>query len=94
MAGLTPNAVRKCVRTTISAVSQIPFLSPEDARVDPETEIAGALTDLTGLRQLMDVLEAVLAEAGDLIESRSPELVAQARAALCHYADGLPRQAE
>ena len=53
MAGLTPNAVRKCVRTTMSAVSQIAFLSPEDARVDPEAEIAGALTDLTGLRQLI-----------------------------------------
>ena len=33
-------------------------------------------------------------EAGDLIESRSPELAAQARTALRRYADETPRQAE
>src|SRR5260370_33986841 len=48
----------------------------------------------TGVRELAGMLENILAEAGDLIESRSPELVAQARAALRHYADEAPRQAE
>jgi hypothetical protein len=40
------------------------------------------------------MLENIIAEAGDLIESRSPELVVQARAALRRYADEAPRQAE
>jgi hypothetical protein len=48
----------------------------------------------TGVRELADILETVIAEAGDLIESRSPELAAQARAALRHFADATLRQAE
>jgi hypothetical protein len=48
----------------------------------------------TGVRELVEILENIIAEAGDLIESRNPELVAQARAALRHYADEVPRQAE
>ena len=48
----------------------------------------------TGLRELVDVMEEMIAEAGDLIESRSPELVARARAALRHSSDESPRQAE
>ena len=48
----------------------------------------------TGVRELTDILENIITEAGDLIESRSPELVAQARAALRRYADEAPRQAE
>ena len=41
----------------------------------------------TGVREVLDILENIIAEAGDLIESRSPELVAHARAALRRYAD-------
>jgi hypothetical protein len=48
----------------------------------------------TGLRELTDILEEILAEAGDLIETRSPELVGQARAALRRSADSAARQAE
>ena len=48
----------------------------------------------TGVRELVEMLENIIAEAGDLIESRSPELVAQARAALRHFSDDAPRQAE
>lgn len=48
----------------------------------------------TGVRELTDILENIITEAGDLIESRSPELAAKARAALRHYADEAPRQAE
>jgi len=47
-----------------------------------------------GVRELVEMLENIIAEAGDPIESRSPELVAQARAALWRYADEAPRQAE
>jgi len=39
----------------------------------------------TGVRELAEILENIIAEAGDLIESRGLELVAQARAALRHF---------
>jgi hypothetical protein len=48
----------------------------------------------TGLRELVELLETIISEAGDLIESRSPELVAQARAAVRQYGDPSPRRAE
>jgi len=48
----------------------------------------------TGVRELADILERVIAEVGDLIESRSPELVAEARAALRHSSHRALRQAE
>jgi hypothetical protein len=48
----------------------------------------------TGVRELVELLENILAEAGDLIESRSPELVAKARAAIRHFSDAALRQAE
>ncbi len=48
----------------------------------------------TGVRELVEILENIIAEAGDLIEGRSPELVAQARAALRHFSDESPRRAE
>lgn len=48
----------------------------------------------TGVRELVELLENIIAEGGDLIENRNPELVAHARAALRHYADSALRQAE
>jgi hypothetical protein len=48
----------------------------------------------TGVREVLEILENFVSEAGDLIESRSPELVAKGRAALRRYADEAPRQAE
>lgn len=48
----------------------------------------------TGVREILEILEKILAEAGDLVESRSPELAAQARTALLRYADEAHRQAE
>ena len=46
------------------------------------------------MREILEILENIIAEAGDLIESRSPELVAGARAALRRYADDARRHAE
>ena len=64
-------------------------------RDDSRREATANLIDrATGLRQLTDILEEILAEAGDLIETRSPELVAEARAALRRNADPAARQAE
>jgi hypothetical protein len=48
----------------------------------------------TGVREVLDILENIIVEAGDLIESRSPELAAAARAALRRYNDDFPREAE
>jgi hypothetical protein len=48
----------------------------------------------TGVCELVQMLENIIAEAGDLIEGRSPELVAQARAAVRNYGDATARQAE
>ena len=52
--------------------------------------IAGLIDRETGLRELLDTLEEAIDEAGDLIESRSPELVMRARAALRFSADRTP----
>jgi hypothetical protein len=48
----------------------------------------------TGVRELVEILEHIIAEAGDLIEGRSPELVAQAHTVLRHYGDESRRQEE
>ena len=48
----------------------------------------------TGVREILEILQSIIAEAGDLIESRSPELVASARAALMRYHDDTLSQAE
>ena len=55
---------------------------------------ANLIDQTTGLREVTDILEEIIAEAGDLIETRSPELVAEARAALRRSADAAARQAE
>jgi hypothetical protein len=48
----------------------------------------------TGVREVLEILQSIIAQAGDLIESRSPELVAAARAALTRYHDEALGQAE
>ena len=48
----------------------------------------------TGVREVLEILQNIVAEAGDLIESRSPELVAAARAALTRYNDDALGEAE
>jgi hypothetical protein len=55
---------------------------------------ANLIDRVTGLRELTEVLEEIIAEAGDLVETRSPELVAAARAALRRSAGPAARQAE
>ena len=57
-------------------------------------ETAELMDRETGLRDLVDILERILAETGDLIVSRSPELAAEARAALGRSGDPKPGPAE
>ena len=44
----------------------------------------------TGMREILEILDSIIAQAGDLIESRSPELAAEARAALKRYGNEGP----
>ena len=85
---MTPARNNKPTDGALRAAKQIEhnqsFLQSTAETVDRET----------GVRELTDILENIITEAGDLIESRSPELAAQARAALRHYADEAPRAAE
>jgi len=55
---------------------------------------AEAIDRETGVRELVEILENIIAEAGDLIEGRSPELVAQAHTVLRYYGDESSQQAE
>jgi hypothetical protein len=48
----------------------------------------------TGVREILDILQSIISQAGDLIETRSPELVAAARAALIRYNDDARGEAE
>jgi hypothetical protein len=48
----------------------------------------------TGVRETLDILQSIVEQAGDLIESRSPELLAAARAALTRYKDEAIGEAE
>jgi hypothetical protein len=66
--------------------------------VQQDPSLLEALPELidreTGVREILEILQSIIAEAGDLIESRSPELVAAARAALTRYHDEGLGQAE
>jgi hypothetical protein len=86
---MTPSGSKH--RATAGALRAASQLQPDVSLV----ETAAAVIDReAGVRELLELLENILAEAGDLIENRSPELVAQARAALRQYGDETPPQAE
>ena len=55
---------------------------------------ATARDDETAVRKILDILQSIISQAGDLIESRSPELVRAARAALTRYDDEALAEAE
>ena len=48
----------------------------------------------TGVREILEILQSIVEQAGDLVESRSPELLAAARAALARYHDEALAEAE
>jgi hypothetical protein len=66
--------------------------------IQPDPSLVGSLPELidheTGVREILEILQSIIAQAGDLIETRSPELVAAARAALTRYHDEALGQAE
>ena len=78
-------------KPTAGAVRAASQLEPNPSRSESMAELIDRETGLPGV---LEILEAIIAQAGDLIESRSPELVAQARAALRRHGDPAPREAE
>ena len=56
--------------------------------------IAEIIDQQAGLRDILELLDNIISEAGDLIEGRNPELVAHARVAIRTYGDATARQAE
>jgi hypothetical protein len=48
----------------------------------------------TGVREILEILQSIVEQAGDLVETRSPELLAAARAALARYHDEALGEAE
>jgi hypothetical protein len=87
--------MRMSTRTTSSATEGALRAATEIETDGSRREATANVIDReTGLRELSQLLEQIIAEAGDLIESRSPELLAEARAALRRSADSSPRQAE
>jgi hypothetical protein len=60
----------------------------------PPEAISEFIDRETGVRELVDVLEDIISEPGDLIESRSPEFFAQAHGMIRRFGDEVPRQAE
>jgi len=86
---MTPGT--KKAKTTDGALRAAKQIERDPSLIESTAEI---IERESGVHELADILEKVIAEAGDLIESRSPELVAQARAARRHFADATPRQAE
>src|SRR3954453_7902822 len=85
---MTPRAPKETTAGTRAVASAIQGESANDASV-PEL-----IDRETGMREVTEILESIIDQAGDLIEQRSPELVAKARAALNRYSDHAPGRAE
>ena len=86
---MTPGAVKH--KPTAGALRAAREIQPNPQLLESTAEL---IDRETGLRDLMDIFEDIIAQAGDLIETRSPELVAEARATLRRYHDESLRQAE
>jgi len=79
------------VKSTAGAVRASKAIQQNAAHVKSLPEI---IDRETGVREILDILQSIVDQAGDLIESRSPELVAAARAALTRYNDESQGEAE
>ncbi len=86
---MTPSPAKQ--RPTEGALRAAGLIQQNAAPLDSLPEL---IDRETGVREVLAILEAIIAQAGDLIEGRSPELVAEARTALRRYSDETARQAE
>jgi hypothetical protein len=68
------------------------------SEIEPNPALRQSIAEIidrqAGLRDILELLDNIISVAGDLIEVRSPELVAHARAAIRTYGDATARQAE
>jgi hypothetical protein len=68
------------------------------SEIEPNPALRQSVAEIidrqAGLQDILELLENIISEAGDLIDSRSPELVVHARAAIRTYVDATARQAE
>jgi hypothetical protein len=87
--GMTPAPIKH--KVTAGAWRAASHIEPNQAL---RHSIAEIIDQEAGLEDLLELLESIIAEAGDLIEGRSPELVAHARAAIRTYGNANARQAE
>ena len=86
---MTPSIPKsKPTAGALRAASQI------EANPSRQASTAELIDRETGLRDLVDILERILAEAGDLIGNRSPELAVEARAKLRRSGDPTSGPAE
>jgi hypothetical protein len=85
----TPRAQR--MKPTAGAVRASKAIQQDAA---PLKSLPELIDRETGVREILEILQSIIEQAGDLIESRSPELVAAARAALTRYNDEAPGEAE
>ena len=86
---MSPSAIKN--KATAGALRAAAQIEPNPALRQSAAEI---IDQEAGLRDILELLESIISEAGDLIESRSPELVAAGRAALTRYHDEAVGQAE
>ena len=59
-----------------------------------QERIAEIIDRQAGLRDILELLENIISDAGDLIEGRSPKLVVHAPSAVRTYGNATARQAE
>jgi hypothetical protein len=74
---MTPGPMKH--KATAGALRAASEIEPNPAL---RQSIAEIIDRQAGLRDILELLENIISEAGDLIEGRSPELVMHARAAL------------
>ena len=86
---MTPGLMKH--KATAGALRAASEIEPNPAL---RQSIAEIIDRQAGLRDILELLENIISEAGDLIEGRSPELVVHARAAIRTYGDATARQAE
>jgi hypothetical protein len=87
--GMAPGPIKH--KATAGALRAASEIEPNPALRQSVAEI---IDRQAGLRDILELLENIISEAGDLIEGRSPELVVHARAAIRTYGDATARQAE
>jgi hypothetical protein len=86
---MTPRAHK--IRPTAGAVRASKAIQRDAALLKSLPEL---IDRETGVREILDILQSIISQAGDLIERRSPELVTAARAALTRYDDEALAEAE